>query len=90
MFLRWPASPHFLALRGLAWRDDVLYASHGYSLLRARVNPKPNPNLAGIEWQRVARYSLALVVKFECALAAYFPPLPRRLSCFSGRHLSTG
>jgi hypothetical protein len=59
MFLRWPASPHFLALRGLAWRDDLLYASHGYSLLRARVNPKPNPNLAGIERQRVARYSPA-------------------------------
>ena len=55
----------FPRLRALAWQDDVLYASRGYSLLRARMkpkpseNPNPSPDLAGVEWQRVARYSPA-------------------------------
>ena len=43
----------FPRLRALAWQDDLLYASRGYSLLRARLNP----NSAAVEWQRVARYS---------------------------------
>ncbi len=51
----------FPRLRALAWHDDLLYASRGYSLLRARVNSKlnsmPIPNPTGVEWQHVARYS---------------------------------
>jgi hypothetical protein len=43
----------FPRLRALAWHDDVLYASRGYSVLRARMMP----NAAGVEWQHVARYS---------------------------------
>jgi len=42
----------FPRLRALAWRGDVLYASRGYSLLRASF--KSNPQ--AIEWQLVARY----------------------------------
>jgi hypothetical protein len=51
----------FPRLRVLAWQDDVLYASRGYSLLRARVSPKPNSTSdpAGVEWHHVARYSPA-------------------------------
>lgn len=37
-------------LRVLSWSDDVLYASPGYTLLRARINS------SSIEWKRVARY----------------------------------
>jgi hypothetical protein len=44
--------PH---LRALAWQDDVLYASRGYTLLRARMAP----NATGIEWYHVARHSPA-------------------------------
>jgi hypothetical protein len=42
-------------LRALAWQNDWLYASRGYSLLRARINPDP----AGIQWQHIAGYSPA-------------------------------
>lgn len=41
----------FPRLRALAWHDDFLYASRGYSLLRAAMSS------ARIEWQHVARYS---------------------------------
>jgi hypothetical protein len=40
----------FPGLRVLTWRDDWLYASRGYSLLRARANAD------SIDWQPVARY----------------------------------
>lgn len=43
----------FPRLRVLAWRDDFLYASRAYSLLRARIRT----NLDAIEWQPVARYA---------------------------------
>jgi hypothetical protein len=36
----------------LSWRDDWLYGSRGYSLLRARMQTNADP----IEWQPVARY----------------------------------
>ena len=42
----------FPRLRVLAWRDDWLYASRSYSLLRARVKLDSDP----VEWQPVARY----------------------------------
>jgi hypothetical protein len=42
----------FPGLRILAWRDDWLYASRGYSLLRASMKT----NADSIEWQPVARY----------------------------------
>ncbi len=42
----------FPRLRALAWHDDWLYASRGYSLLRARMKA----NSDAIEWQPVARY----------------------------------
>jgi hypothetical protein len=42
----------FPRLRALAWSDDWLYASRGYSVLRARMRPTSDP----IEWQLVARY----------------------------------
>lgn len=42
----------FPRLRALAWHDNLLYASHGYSLLRASVKT----NLDAVEWQPVARY----------------------------------
>jgi len=41
----------FPRLRALAWDGDLLYASRGYSLLRARMNAP------SIEWQHVARHS---------------------------------
>jgi hypothetical protein len=41
----------FPRLRALAWHDDFLYASRGYTLLRARMNAP------SVEWQEVARYS---------------------------------
>jgi hypothetical protein len=46
----------FPGLRVLAWGDDWLYASRGYSLLRARMKTTADP----IEWQPVARYVPAL------------------------------
>jgi hypothetical protein len=42
----------FPRLRALAWRDDWLYASRGYSLLRAKMKAISDP----IEWQPVAHY----------------------------------
>ena len=45
----------FPRLRALSWNDDWLYASRGYSLLRARMNP----NAVAIEWQPVALYAPA-------------------------------
>lgn len=39
----------FPGLRVLAWRDDVLYASRGYELLRARIGPESE-----IRWEQVA------------------------------------
>jgi hypothetical protein len=42
----------FPRLRALAWREDWLYASRAYSLMRAQIKPIPGP----IEWQLVARY----------------------------------
>jgi hypothetical protein len=43
----------FPRLRALAWCDDVLYASRGYNLLRARIT---GTDAGAIEWQHVARY----------------------------------
>jgi hypothetical protein len=40
----------FPRLRALAWRGDLLYASRGYSLLRAKITA----NSDSIEWQYVA------------------------------------
>lgn len=40
----------FPRMRALAWCDDVLYASRGYTLLRARVGA------GSVEWQTVGRY----------------------------------
>jgi hypothetical protein len=40
----------FPRMRALAWCDDVLYASRGYTLLRARMGA------GSIEWQTVGRY----------------------------------
>jgi hypothetical protein len=42
----------FTDLRVLAWNQDWLYASRGYSLLRAKIQS----NVDAIEWQSVARY----------------------------------
>jgi hypothetical protein len=42
----------FPRLRVLAWRDDVLYASRGYSLLRAQIKLNSGP----VEWQAVAHH----------------------------------
>jgi len=42
----------FPRLRALAWSDDWMYGSRGYSVLRARMRPTSDP----IEWQLVARY----------------------------------
>jgi hypothetical protein len=41
----------FPGLRVLTWQNDLLYASRGYSLLRARIGSST------VEWQQVARYS---------------------------------
>ena len=51
----------FPRLRALAWNDDWLYASRGYSLLRARMktNADADANADTIEWQPVARYAPA-------------------------------
>jgi hypothetical protein len=40
----------FRRMRTLAWKDDVLYASRGYTLLRAK------PNDAGAVWETVGRF----------------------------------
>ena len=45
----------FPRLRVLAWHNDLLYASRGYSLFRARMKT----NLDAIEWEFVARYTPA-------------------------------
>lgn len=42
----------FPLLRALAWRNDVLYASRGYALLRATVNPPATD----IEWEQIGHY----------------------------------
>jgi hypothetical protein len=42
----------FPRLRALAWQGDLLYASRGYSLLRARMKVDSD----AIEWEAVARY----------------------------------
>jgi hypothetical protein len=42
----------FPRLRALAWHDDLLYASRGYSLLRANMKT----SMDAVEWQPVARY----------------------------------
>lgn len=40
----------FPGMRALAWKNDVLYASRGYELLKARVVPEE------IEWELVGRW----------------------------------
>jgi hypothetical protein len=46
----------FPGIRALAWHDDVLYASRGYTLLRARIHGK------GItQWENVATYRPGLL-----------------------------
>lgn len=47
----------FPRLRALAWDGDLLYASRGYSLLRARISLTANSE--AIEWQHIAHYSPA-------------------------------
>jgi hypothetical protein len=47
----------FPRLRALAWQHDQLYASRGYSLLRARINS--NSAAADVAWNHVAHYSPA-------------------------------
>ncbi len=42
----------FSGLRVLTWRNDVLYASRGYVLLRATVKSLASP----IEWEQVGKY----------------------------------
>jgi len=42
----------FPRLRVLAWRNDVLYACRGYTLLRARIEVHAN----SIEWEQVGQY----------------------------------
>ncbi|HYA26284.1 MAG TPA: hypothetical protein VEF05_19140, partial [Terriglobales bacterium] len=39
----------FSGLRALAWHDDVLYASRGYTLLRARITP----GARDVQWEGV-------------------------------------
>ena len=41
----------FPGIRALAWHNDVLYASRGYALLRARIQASPV-----IQWEKVATY----------------------------------
>jgi hypothetical protein len=47
--LKLSAVAAFRGLRVLTWQDDVLYASRGYELLRAKAGESP------IQWERVAR-----------------------------------
>lgn len=42
----------FPDLRALAWCDDVLYASRGYTLLRAKIDA----DASRVEWQHVGEY----------------------------------
>jgi len=42
----------FSRLRVLAWQDDVLYASHGYKVLRAKISRHQDR----IDWQPVAEF----------------------------------
>jgi len=42
----------FPGLRALAWSGDILYASRGYDLLRARITDSAND----VAWQPVAKY----------------------------------
>jgi hypothetical protein len=42
----------FANMRALAWRESVLYASRGYTLLRATMGTQPSV----IEWNHVGRY----------------------------------
>src|SRR5271170_2596410 len=42
----------FPRLRALAWRNDALYASRGYTVLRAAMKA----HAGSIEWERVGRY----------------------------------
>jgi len=39
-------------LRALAWRDDILYSSRGYELLRARIHDAER----GLNWESVAKF----------------------------------
>jgi hypothetical protein len=41
----------FPRLRALAWRNDILYAARGYTLLRARMQASTGP-----EWESVGQY----------------------------------
>lgn len=45
----------FPRLRVLAWRDDVLYACRGYTLLRAKIQP----GASSIEWEQVGQHRSA-------------------------------
>jgi hypothetical protein len=45
----------FPRMRALAWRDDLLYASRGYALLRARMQTNTNP-----VWENVGTYRPSL------------------------------
>jgi hypothetical protein len=45
----------FPNLRVLAWQNDILYASRGYALLRAKLNK----NASTIDWEPVGRYQPA-------------------------------
>ncbi len=45
----------FPALRALAWDKDVLYASRGYELLRARIR-----NLDNLHWEHIANFRPSL------------------------------
>jgi len=42
----------FPRMRALAWRNDVLYASRGYTLLRATIKT----HASAIEWDKLGRY----------------------------------
>ncbi len=65
----WSLTPvcSFPRLRALAWSGDVLYASRGYSLLRAKIAATPQ-----IEWQPVARYAPELWRNFSASLGLTF------------------
>jgi hypothetical protein len=42
----------FSRLRVLAWRNDLLYACRGYTVLRARIEP----SAGGVEWEQVGKH----------------------------------
>jgi hypothetical protein len=42
----------FPGMRALAWHNDILYGSHGYTVFRARISTHTNT----IEWECVAQY----------------------------------